>query len=67
MRDRRAERPSGGKLRIDVDRLPVLGRLGERIDPILGDLEPRRNGLGAARELADHAKGPQRTTLAAQV
>ena len=41
--------PAGGALDVDVDPLVVAGRVGERVDPLLVDLEP----LAGAELLAD--------------
>src|SRR5579883_1218752 len=41
VRDRAAERPLLGALRVDVDPLVVAGRVRERVDARLGHLEPR--------------------------
>ena len=41
--------PAFGLLVVDVDPLEVVGRLGERVDPLLGDLDP----VGDADLLAD--------------
>ena len=38
MRDRAAERPVLRPLDVDVDPLVVTGGVGERVDPVLGDL-----------------------------
>ena len=40
MRDGAAERAALGALHVDVDPLVVAGGLGERVDPLLGDLDP---------------------------
>ena len=67
MRDRAAERACRRALRVDVDPLVVAGRVGERVDPLLRDLEPlARAELEPRLQVVDpHA--PQRTTLAAHV
>ena len=63
MADGRAERAGGGALTVDVDPLVVAGRLRERIDALLGDLDPGGGTvLGAYLE-----HSPHRTTLAAHV
>ena len=49
VRDRGAERPVGRARRIDVDPLVVTRRVCERVDALLGDLEP----LGRLELLAD--------------
>src|SRR4029077_11696330 len=49
--DRRAERARRRSLAVDVDPLPVPGRLGERVDALLGHLDPgRRAELSAGLE-----------------
>src|SRR5215467_3161767 len=40
VRDSAAERPGGGPLAVHVDPLVVAGRVGEGVDPVLGDLQP---------------------------
>ena len=40
VRDRAAERTVLRPLRVDVDPLVVAGRVGEAVDPLLGDLDP---------------------------
>ena len=40
MRDRGAERACGCSLRVDVDPLRIVGRLGETVDALLLDLAP---------------------------
>ena len=41
MRDGRPERPFGSALGIGVDPLRIVGRLRERVDPRLRNLDPR--------------------------
>ena len=65
MGDRRPERAGRRRHRVDVDALAILGRVRERIDALLVDLEPAARA--EARAGIDHAASPQRTTLAAQV
>jgi hypothetical protein len=65
VRNGRPEGPGRGRDGIDVDALPVLGRVGEQVDPLLVDLEPPA-GAEAGADL-DHDASPQRTMLAAQV
>ena len=48
MRDRAAEHGLGGRFRVDMDELPVLGHVGEGVDPRLVDGDPvGRADLGA--------------------
>ncbi len=42
MGDRAAERRLCGLFRVHMNELVVVGRVGELVDPLLGDLEPRR-------------------------
>ena len=42
VRDRPAEGPGGGALGVDVDPLVVAGGVGEGLDPLLRDVDPRR-------------------------
>ena len=43
MRDRPAEPCRRSGLGVDMDELMILGRVGERIDAVLADLDPRRD------------------------
>jgi hypothetical protein len=43
MRDRAAERSLFGSGRVDMDELPIFGRVGESVDPRLIDLDPARH------------------------
>ena len=52
VRDRRAERAVGGALRVDVDPLVVVGCVGERVDALLGHLEPVRRPELLAHQIA---------------
>ena len=54
MGDRPAERARLGPLDVDVDPLMVAGRLGERVHPVLGDLQP----VAVAEVLADEFLEP---------
>jgi hypothetical protein len=64
VRDGRAERAVRGGFGIDVDPLVVAGRLRERVDLLLRDVDPAGRPELVARL---HSAGPQRTTVAAHV
>ena len=57
MRDGPAERGLRGCLRVGVNELPVLGRLGEFVDALLFDRKPARDADFLTDALADFIEG----------
>ena len=55
VRDRRPERARDGALAIDVDPLRVVGGDRERVDPLLGDVDPPGGAELDADEIAERA------------
>ena len=59
--DRPAERPVLGPLGIDVDPLVVAGGVGERVDPLLGDLQPVGRARDRCRPPSSRSAGRSKT------